>query len=74
MCALTYILCALWMLYISTYVVHKSIDVTFFQSDLHQERASNVTLLDMDPGESRTSACEASHYVVIDSNVALEQV
>ena len=55
--------------------VHKSINVTFyFQSDLHQERASNVTLLDMDPGESRTSACEASHYVVIDSNVALEQV
>ena len=46
----------------------------YFQSDLHQERASNVTLLDMDPGESRTSACEASHYVVIDSNVALEQV
>ena len=55
--------------------VHKSINVTFyFQSDLHQERASNVTLLDMDPGESRTGACEASHYVVIDSNVALEQV
>ena len=57
----------------SSNVVYSS-QVPFFQSDLHQERASNVTLLDMDPGESRTSACEASHYVVIDSNVALEQV
>ena len=44
-----------------------------YKSELHLERASKVTLLSGNP-VSKTSAADFKHYVVIDSNVALEQV
>lgn len=44
-----------------------------YNSELHLERANRVTLLSTDP-VSKTSAFDFKHYVVIDSNVALEQI
>ena len=44
-----------------------------YSSELHLERAGRVTLLSPDP-QSKTDACNFPHYVVIDSNVALEQI
>ena len=44
-----------------------------YESELHQERCNQVVLLSANP-TSKTGLLDFDHYVIIDTNVALEEI